>query len=498
MRDRRQRAETLIRIQQDKSPYLFVGGLDIESDGSATIVVSNPADGRPIGRVPTASERDVDKAVQSARRVYDTHWRRRPPHERARLLWRFSKALENDANDLAIMESLQTGKAFRDVLAHDIKPSIRALQYYAGWIDKMTGEHLDLGDGHTGELRWQAPAVLAAVLPLHDPLAAAVRKVATALALGASLVLKTPEQAPLAVLQFAALMHDHGLPPGAVNVLTGYAATEDAIAAHNGVSALVYSGPPEQARRVLVGAAKSNLKPVHFELGGKASAVMFDDAPVSLAINAICASIFRSRCTHRTAAAQLYVHEKIYRDVCNTITARARETVVGDPLDEHTELGPMTDEAHIKKVLAYVELGRREGALVVAGGNRDVEGNRAMGFFVKPSVLLDVQPQWRVSQEDINGPVLTVSSFRHEEDVVDHINRNPYGLATSVWTQNLARARRMARALDVGTVWINAHDVTTVELPRAGRGLAGLSRDLGHAALTQLACPKGIVINEAD
>ncbi len=493
MRDRRNRAETLIRIQQGKSPYLFLGGLDVESEGSGTLVVRNPTDGGPLGRIPTANARDVDKAVESGRRLYFDHWQPSPPSERARLLWRFSDALENEAEDLAILESLQTGKTFRDVLTYDVEPSIRALRYFAGWVDKLGGERLELGPSYSGTVSWEGPAVLGAVLPLHDPLAAAVRHCGAALALGSALVLKAPEQAPLSVLQWAAIMHQHGLPPGAINVLTGQATTEEAMAAHPGISALTYAGSVDQARRMLVGAAKSNLKPVHFELGGKSVAVVFEDAPAARAAYAVCGSIFRSRCTHGAAAALLYVHESLYTDVCNAVTSRARETVLGDPLDEHTELGPMTDEAHLKRVLAYVELGRREGGKVVAGGNRDVEGNRARGCFVKPSVLVDVRDEWRVTREDINGPVLCVAPFRREEEVIDRVNGSDYGLAASVWSNQLARAHRVGRRLDVGTVWINTHDVSEPSLPWAGRRLSGRATTMGRAMLTQLAQPKSVL-----
>ncbi|MEO1335070.1 MAG: aldehyde dehydrogenase family protein [Myxococcota bacterium] len=495
MRDRRLRAHTLIRIQQNRNPHLFVGGLDVEAEGSATLVVTSPTDGTTVGRIPTANARDVDKAVISARKVQRDHWQQVGPAERARLLWRLSDALEEEANDLAIFESLQTGKTFRDVLSHDIAPSIEILRYYAGWIDKHCGEHIDLGRGQTGDVTWEGPAVVAAVLPQHDPFAAAVRKSAVALAVGASIIIKPPERAPLTVLQLAAIMNRIGFPPGSVNVLTGQTATEEAMASHPDITSMTYSGPIDQARRMLVGAAKSNLKPVHFELGGKSSAVLFEDGPITRATQAICASIFRSRCTHGAAAAHLLVHERIYENVCSAITARAREIILGDPLDEHTELGPMTDEDHLKRVLAYVELGRREGATVVAGGNRDVEGPRSMGCYVKPSVLVQTTPAMRVTREDINGPVLCISRFRHEDEVVEALNAADYGTAASLWTNDLTRGRRLARRLDVGTVWINAHDTSMPGLPQAGRRLSGLGRDLGRAALMQTALPKSILVD---
>jgi aldehyde dehydrogenase (NAD+) len=495
MRDRRLRAETLIRVEQERIPHLCIGGLEVEADAHGTFPVTSPADQAILGRCPVASARDVERAVDAARRAFEDGWGETAPETRAELLWRLADRLQDEADDLAILEALQTGRCFREVRQLDLPRSVAALRAFAGLARSFTGETLELGGGRLGLTLWEPHPVLGAVLSPAEPLAGAVRKVAIAGALGSSIVLKAPQEAPLGVLRLAELANEAGFPGGSINVLTGtLAQAGEALAMSSGVGVLSFSGPIDAARRALLGSAKSNLKPVHLELGGKSASIVFDDGDVRRAVQAAVRSIFSGRCLFGSSSSRLLVHEALYEEVAASVTARAKELVLGDPLDEHTELGPMPSEEHLRRVLAYVELGRREGAKLVAGGARDVDGARARGWYVRPTVFLEVRPSMRVAREDIAGPVLTISPFRNEDEALAIANDTEYGLAAGIWTSDLARAHRVARRLQAGTVWINQQGDVDPALASAGRRLSGQGRDLSTAVLRDFAQPKSIYL----
>lgn len=486
MREPRKRAQTLIRIQNERLPHLFVGGLEIESEANATLPVVNPADQEPIGRCPAANARDVEKAVETARRAHYDDWSRTTAEERMKLLWALADQIETEINDLAILESLQTGKTFREVLDQDLRLGVRILRYFAGWCGKYAGESHDVGDGILGYVRQIPHRAVGIVVPWSEPIGATLRKVAPALALGTCVVVKPPLRAPLTVLRLGELMREVGFPPGVFNVVPGHdGQAGEALALNPGLDALFFAGTIEQARRMQLGSAKSNLKPVHLELGGKGALVVFEDADTRAAVRAAWISMFTSRSVRNTAGARLIVHESVYSEMAQTLASRAKEILVGDQLDEHTELGPMIDEDQMKRVLKYVELGRREGAKLVAGGARDVDGPKSDGWFVKPTLLVDVKPGMRVFREEIGGPVMTMIPFSGEEEAVSIANDTDYGLSAGVFTADLARAHRVTSQLTAGVVWINQYELIAPGLPRGGIGLSGVGRDLGFEAMAQ-------------
>ena len=495
MRERRRRAETLVRIQKDRIPHLFVGGLDVESEANATLLVTNPADKEPLGRCPAANARDVHKAVEAARGALESTWRDTSARDRARYLVALAEQVEHQAEDLAILEALQTGKTHREVLEQDVLRGAKALRHYAGWADKLGGELFTLERGVEGRVHREPAGVVAAVLPWCSPLLSALEKVGAALISGSTLLLQPPEQAPLTVLALGEMTREVNLPPGVLNVITGLGSgAGEALANHPGVAAMTFAGSLDVARRMLLGAAKSNLKPIHFELGDKTPCIIFEDADRRAALEAVASSIFTSRSVLPTAASRLLVHESHYEEAASVLAARAKQVVVGDALDEHTELGPLISEEHMRRVLAYVELGRREGAKLVAGGVRDTEGTKAHGAFVRPTVFLDVKPKMRVAREEIAGPVLTLTPFKSEDEAVTLANDTDYGLAASVWTKDLARAQRVSRRLHAGVVWINGLGEADPALPFGGTRLSGQGRSFGREALLQLTRTRSVYV----
>jgi acyl-CoA reductase-like NAD-dependent aldehyde dehydrogenase len=478
MKRAQDRADQIIRALGARIPLLYVGGLGVESEGNATIQVVNPTDGQPIARVPAANDRDVEHAVRAARHAGEEGWNEASPSERAQVLWRAAELVEQEGNDLAILESLQTGKPLREARTYDVSSAVAALRYYAGWSNKHGGEVHDLGGGYLGFTRNEPHPVVGVLLSWQSPLATACWKVGAALAAGAAVVIKPAEQAPLTAFRLAELLNKAGLPQGAINVVSGFGhQAGEALALSHGIQAISFSGAIDTARRVLVASAKSNLKKVHLVLGGKAAHVVFGDADLKRSVQAVWKSIFSNRSGTATAGSRLLVHESVHDEVVGLVTERARETVVGDPLDEHSELGPMVSDEHLRRVLAFIELGRREGARVVAGGGRDSEGRKAAGFFVKPTVLMDVTPSMRVAREEIFGPVLSVLRFKKEEEALEIANGTDYGTAAALWTRDLGRAQRMARQLKAGLVWINHYDHVDPALPFGGTALGGHGRE---------------------
>lgn len=480
MRDRRDRAETLVRLERERVPHGFVGGLDIQSEGSQTLEVKDAAEDLTLGRVPVVHPRDVEKAAVAARKAH--HILRDSEREvRAVGLENLAQSVADSLEDLAILECLQTGRSYRDVREHDLEAGLHTLRLAASWVrGQSEGQVHHLQGGRTGYVETVARPVWGVVLPAAEPLGAALRTTALAVAAGSGVVLLAPPEAPLSVLRFAALSRDaHHLPSGTLNVVTGEGrSSAELLAESPDIDALAYAGPLELARRVLVGAAKSNLKPVSLEVDGKVPCIVLERADLAPAVDAVFRSGLSSPCQTARGVGRVLVHESLYTEFASRLTALAKSTVIGHPLDEHTELGPLCTPERMKRTLAYVELGRREGATLVAGGTREIEGPRMRGAFVQPTVFVDPPADGRLVREPVGGPVVTVERFRDETQALERMQDGLGRHAALVFAGDEARARRYARELGFGTVAINGRLDLHAELPHAG-GAESASAKLG-------------------
>ncbi|MGF1509119.1 MAG: aldehyde dehydrogenase family protein [Myxococcota bacterium] len=468
----RRRADILAEHWRERPPHLFVGGLDVESESHSSIAIQDPATGEALGRCPSGNPRDVERAVASARRAIKGPLRTLDEDQRRDRVAKVARLLEGDAEDLMILHALETGRPVRHVRMNDVKQAILAFRYYAGWCGKLTTEHVELGDT-SGTVVQHPRALVGIACDDRQPLASVAPAAAAALAAGCAVVVVCPDTMPLALLRLAELIHEAGLPPGAFNLVPGRTPTYEALAQHAAISVLCHQGPVDAGRRMMVLAAKSNLKPVHLQLGGKTSAIVCEDASLRRASRVAVQHGLHARGGDPEGLQRLLVHRSVYEEVASLVAHHAREVVVGDPMDEHTELGAVASEARMKQILAYVALGRKEGASLVAGGSRFVDGAASQGTFVLPSVFVQGRGDMRVFREDNEGPFLVLVPFDDDSEAVDMVQSLSLGLGVSVWTQDGGRARKLAYALDTGVVWFNTHGVRHPGLLRTGRGLSG-------------------------
>jgi acyl-CoA reductase-like NAD-dependent aldehyde dehydrogenase len=473
---------------------LFINGCWEDSACARTVDVVNPATGEWIAAVPDSEADDVDRAVAAARASFQKKsWRGLDPSERERILWNIAGLLQKHGDELASIVSRENGKTLREAAGADAGPAADCFRYYAGWVRRIYGETIPVNGPFFNYTLREPVGVVGAIVPWNFPLRIAAWKVAPALACGCSVVLKPSELTPLNALRFAEICTQAGLPEGVLNVVTGYGQTTgEALALHEDVDKISFTGSAATARKLLQSSSVSNLKRLSLELGGKSPNIVFPDADFDAAMKAAFWGIFGGKGEVCSAGSRLLLHEDIYDRFVEELARRARKLRLGNPLDPATQMGSQISARQMDRILDYIESGKREGATLVCGGERDTEGEKAKGFFVKPAVFSEVKPEMRIAREEIFGPVVGAIRFRDAEEAVRIANGTAYGLAAAVWTGDIRLAHRVAADLEAGTVWINTYNAFDSASPFGGCKQSGFGRDLGSYAIEQYTNVKSV------
>ncbi len=456
----------------------LIGGRRVEAIGGERFECRSPIDGRLLGEVVRGRAADVDAAVATARAAFaDGRWARRAPAQRKRVLQRFGELMLAHRDELALLETLDMGKPIRDSLAVDVPASARCITWYGEAIDKVYDEIAPTGPGALALVTREPMGVIGAIVPWNYPMLMAAWKLGPALATGNSVVLKPSEKSPLTALRLGELALEAGLPEGVLNVVPGFGhEAGEALALHPGVDAIGFTGSTRTGRRMLEYAGRSNLKRVYNELGGKSAFVVFPDFhDLERCAKTLAGSMFYNQGESCNAPSRLIVHESIADRLAEAVAAEAPNHAPGDPLDASTALGALVDETQMHTVLGYIEAGRREGARCLVGGRQVRAETR--GYYVEPTVFDGVRADMTIAREEIFGPVLSVLRFKDEAEAVQLANASSYGLQASVWTSQLDRAHRVARALHAGTVHVNQYDEDDITVPFGGVKQSGNGRD---------------------
>ncbi len=477
---------TTAHRELDPRTRLFVDGEWVDADGAEDPLDQvDPATGRSWATVAAASVADVDRAVMAARTAFASgRWSRTAPATRRSVMLAWADLVEANAEELARLVTTEMGKPIVHSRGIEIPAVCATLRYYAELADKLVDELPVTGPDELALVTREPVGVVGAIVPWNFPLTMAGWKLGPALATGNSVVLKPAEYTSTSALRLAELASEAGLPDGVLNVVPGRGPVAgDALARHDDVDVLTFTGSGPTGRSLLHAAADSNAKPVWLELGGKSPNVVFADAPdLEVAADMAAWGIFFNAGEMCTAPSRLLVQRDILDDLTAAVVERARTRVVGDPMDEATETGPIVSDRQLRTVLDYVDVGRSEAELLAGGARLDGPGH-GDGFFLEPTVFGGVDNDARIAREEIFGPVLSIIAFDDEDEAVRIANDTPYGLAAGLWTSDLSRAHRVSRALEAGTVWVNCYEEGGLSVPFGGRKQSGNGRDKSPHAL---------------
>ncbi len=464
---------------------LFINGQWSDAASGRTFETPNPATGETLARVAEGDAEDIGRAVRAARSAFEGPWGRMTPSERGRIIWRIGELILQHTDELAQLESLDNGKPFAVAQAADVPLAADLFQYMAGWATKIEGNTINISvpympgaNFHSYTLR-EPLGVVGQIIPWNFPLLMAAWKLGPALATGCTVVLKPAEQTPLTALRLAELIAEAGVPDGVVNVVPGFGETAGAaLAAHNDVDKVAFTGSTEVGKLIVAAAGASNLKKLTLELGGKSPNIVFEDA-VDGAIEGAANAIFFNHGQCCVAGSRLYVHQSRFDEVVDGVAEIAKSIKLGSGLEAGTQMGPLVSEEQFERVSGYLASGKAEGATALAGGGRF--GDR--GFFIEPTVLTNTHGQMKVVREEIFGPVLVAAPFTDLDEIAAEANDSEYGLGAGIWTKDISKAHALAKKLRAGTVWINCYNVFDAALPFGGYKQSGWGREMGHEVL---------------
>jgi aldehyde dehydrogenase (NAD+) len=472
---------------------LFVGGRFVDALDGQTFETINPHDGSVLANVAEATPADVDRAVEAAAASFPA-WVRLGATSRGRLLLKLADRIEEQADELATLESLDTGHPIRDSRRLDVVRTAATFRYFGGMADKVQGDVIPVEPGFLNYVLREPLGVVGMIVPWNFPLMFCSWKMGPALASGNTVVMKPAALTPLSALRLAELMAEVGIPDGVVNIVPGPGRTTGMhLASHPGVAKIAFTGSTATGRKI-VEASAGNLKRIQLELGGKGANIVFADADLTAAVNGSAFAVFHNQGQACIAGSRLILHASIADEFLSQFIELAESIRVGDPLDPATEMGPVTSAEHRDRVLRYVGIARDEGGEVLTGGTAPADPSLAHGYYLRPTVVR-AEPRSRVSQEEVFGPFVTVTTFRSDDEALRIANEVEYGLGGGLWTRDVSRAHSIASQIRTGMVWINTYKRVNPGSPFGGVGRSGYGREMGFEAIREYTEAKSVWLN---